>query len=126
MILKFRVISLKDSSKYLKNILERNEILRKQINLRHEIRNEFIIIGEEIIDGKEYFKVNQLDENTLSIFKKLDENGLSILEELDLATISWTIPKKEFRLNNTLYKELDISKQNLTLDLINDIKKLNN
>nr|UVX42522.1 MAG: hypothetical protein [Bacteriophage sp.] len=114
MILEFRVINLKDSSKYLKSMLERSEMLRKQNNLRHEMKNEFIIVGEEIVDGKEYFKVNQLNEH-----------GLSIFGELDLATISLTIPKEEFIWDGTLYTELDIPKENLTLDLIDDIKRLN-
>ncbi len=114
MLLEFRLISLKEESKYLAAMIRQTEMLRKQNNLRHEMRNEFIIVGEEVIDNKEYFKVNQLNENGLSIF------GGLYLDEIAL-----TIPKDDFMWDGTLYTELDIPKENLTLDLIDNIKRLN-
>ena len=114
MILEFRVMRIKDGSVWLESMIKGAEMLREKNNLRCEIKNEFIVVGEEKVNDIEYFKVNQLNKN-----------GLSIFAELDLATIALVVPKKEFIWDNITYTELDIPKKNLTVDLIADIKRLN-
>lgn len=114
MKLEFRLMKLKENSKFLEIMREQTEKLRANNNLRHEIKNEFIIVGERNIENEEYYKVNQLNEN-----------GLSTFGDLDLAFVSLTIPKKEFIWDGETFTVLDIPKKNLTVDLIDDIKRLN-
>lgn len=114
MKLEFRAVELKEDSKWLEKIKKQIEVLRANNNLRHEMRNEFIIVGEVNIENEEYYKVNQLNES-----------GLSTFGGLDLATIALTIPKKEFNWDGETFTILDIPKENLTVDVIDNIKRLN-
>lgn len=114
MLLEFRVVELKGNSNWLERMKKQTEMLKANNNLRHEMRNEFIIVGEERIENEEYYKVNQLNKN-----------GLCIFGGLDLSTISLTIPKKEFNWDGETFTRLDIPKENLTVDIIDDIKRLN-
>lgn len=114
MKLEFRSVELKEDSIWLERLKKQTESLRASNNLRHELTNEFIIVGEENIENEEYYKVNQLNEN-----------GLSIFGGLDLTTIALTIPKKEFKWDGETFTILEIPKENLTLDIVDDIKRLN-
>lgn len=114
MELEFRAVELKEDSKWLERMKKQTEILKANNNLRHEMSNEFIIVGEENIQNEEYYKVNQLNES-----------GLSIFGGLNLATIALSIPKKEFNWDGETFTIIDVPKENLTVDLIDDIKRLN-
>ena len=114
MILEFRVLSLKQNSKELQKMEERLSRLRNENNLRHEMKNEFIIVGEQTVDGKEYFKVNQLNKE-----------GLSLFPDIDIADVSLTVPKEELEWDGSLYTEIDIPKENLSVDTVDNILKLN-
>lgn len=114
MKLEFRAVELKEDSKWLKRMKKQTEMLKANNNLRHEMKNEFIIVGEESIENEEYYKVNQLNES-----------GLCIFGGLDLATISLSIPKREFKWDGETFTILDVPKESLTVDLIDDIKRLN-
>ena len=114
MELEFKAVELKEKSTWLEEILRRQTQLSKNNNPRFKMLNEFIIVGEENIDGEEYYKVNQLSET-----------GLSIFGGLDLATIALTIPKKEFDWDGQSFIVLDVPKENLNIDIVDNIKRLN-
>jgi len=48
---------------------------------KHNNLNEFIIVGEEIIDNKEYYKLHQLNEDGIRLLGglKIDEAAYSVL-----------------------------------------------
>lgn len=80
--------------------------------------NEFIIIGEEKIEDKDYFKVHQLTEK-----------GLVLVGGLPLDETAYSIEKAGLKpLNDGIgidYTEIDIPKEYLTMDLIETIQRLN-
>lgn len=92
--------------------------LFKLIN-KYDDTNEFIVVGEKIIEGKEYFKVHQLGKN-----------GLQLVGGLKLDELAYSIPKSEVKLLNDGdigidYTELDIPKEYLTMGIIENIQRLN-
>lgn len=112
MKLEFRLIKLKESSKLLARMKEHTEEVRD--NLRCEMLNEFIIVGEKYVKDVRHYKVNQLNEN-----------GLSIFGGLDLAAIALCVPQTEFEWDGETFIILDVPKENLTVNLIDDINRLN-
>lgn len=80
--------------------------------------NEFIIVGEEeLSEDYDCFKAHQLDDN-----------GLSLIGGLDIDEFSLLIPKKDLKIKKDvgiISCELDIPKEYLTLDIIDNIRKLN-
>ena len=107
MKLEFKVVSLGENTKTYKNL---KSCYDRIANPRHEFRNEFIIIGE---DG-EYFKALQLHEE-----------GLSLIGGLGLEDTAYLIPKKHFEWDEGLYTEIDIPKKHLSVDVIENIQRLN-
>ena len=107
MKLEFKLLSLKECSKYLKNLKNSYERIDNPI---HEFKNEFVVVGE----NEENYKVQQLHEQ-----------GMNVFSEIDIAFIALEIPKKEFKWDGNTYAEIDIPKKNLSLDTIDDIKRLN-
>lgn len=106
MLLEFKLLKINDENDFFKKISQFNK------------NNEFIMIGEETIEGKEYLKVIQLKDT-----------GLSLIDGLQLDTLALSIEKDEFRLSNdgigVDYSEFEIPKKYLTLDLIETIQRLN-
>ena len=106
MKLEFKVFSVKEDSVYLKSLKKSYE----RIEPLHEFKNEFIVVGE---NGKQY-KAQQLHEN-----------GMTVFGGMDIAFIALELPKEDFIWDGATYTEMDIPKKNLTLDTIDDIKRLN-
>lgn len=107
MNLNFRVVKLNEESKTFKNL---KSVYDRISNPRSKFINEFIIVGEE-------------DKNYKAL--QLNEAGLSLIGDFKLDFISLTIPKKDFWWDGTLYTELDIPKERLNIDIIENILRLN-
>jgi ADP-heptose:LPS heptosyltransferase len=107
MILEFKLFKLKEDSRLFKLI---NKITKL---------NEFIIVGEEKVEDKEYYKIHQLTENGLQLIGglPLDEVAYSV-EKSDL------IPTNEGGIGID-YTEIDVPKEYLNMDLIETIQRLN-
>lgn len=108
MDLDFKTFKIKEDSDYVK--------ILKQYNSK----NEFIKVGEMNKGDKTYCKMLQLDENGITLFGggglKLDEIALGIPQsELELTGDGVGVD----------YTTLDIPKKFLTMELIEDIQKLN-
>lgn len=110
MNLEFNIYKIKEDSSWY-------EVVKKYNGL-----NEFIVVGEEkdntFKDGKKYLKMLELDEN-----------GLTLFGDLKLDEMAYLIPESEIILagdgvgiESTV---LDISKNHLTMELIEDIQRLN-
>lgn len=81
--------------------------------------NEFIIVGEKVLGEEEYYQVQQLTETGLTVIGGLNIQELSALVlKSDLKTCGDKI--------STITIELDIPKEYLTMDIIEDIQRLNN
>lgn len=107
MKLEFKVVSLGEDTRTYKNL---KSCYDRTPNPRHEFKNEFIIIGED----EEYFKALQLHEE-----------GLSLIGGLGLEDTAYLIPKKHFEWDESLYTEMDIPKKYLSVDVIENIQRLN-
>ena len=104
MKLDFKLYKLKQSSKQCKQLV------------KSEVDNQFIIVGEDI--SLNCYNAHQLENNQIMLIGGLDivECALLIYKddlELDCDGISYCTC------------ELDIPKKNLTVDIIADIKRLN-
>ena len=110
MNLEFNIYKIKEDSSWY-------QIVKKYNGL-----NEFIVVGEEkdksFKDGKKYFKMLELDEN-----------GLTVFGDLKLDEMAYLIPESEIVLAGDGVgiesTELDIPKSHLTMDLIENIQRLN-
>lgn len=107
MKLEFKVVSLKEDTRAYQNL---KSCYDRIPNPRHEFRNEFIIIGED----EEYFKALQLHEE-----------GLSLIGGLGLEDTAYLMPKEHFEWDESLYTEIDIPKKHLSVDVIENIQRLN-
>ena len=103
----FRVVKLNEESKTFKSL---KSVYDRISNPRGKFINEFTIVGE---DGKNYKAL------------QLNETGLNLIGDFKLDYISLIIPKKDFWWDGTLYTELDIPKERLNVDLIDNIIRLN-
>lgn len=83
--------------------------------------NEFIIVGEQSFDkGRlECYKVHQLEK----------DGGLKLIAGIELDVLAYTIPKADLELKSVDigYEtvEIDIPKEYLTMDIIENIQRLN-
>jgi hypothetical protein len=106
MNLEFKIFKIKENSDYAR--------ILKQYNSK----NEFIKIGEMNDGDKTYCKMLQLDENGITLFGGLKPDEISL-----------GIPKEDLQLTGdgvgADYIALDIPKEYLTMELIEDIQKLN-
>ncbi|MBB6622050.1 hypothetical protein H7E67_01275 [Clostridium gasigenes] len=107
MKLEFRVVSLKEESKTFKNLKSSYD---KIANPSHKFVNEFIIVADE----EENYKTLQLHEE-----------GLSLISDFKLDFITYTMSKDDFAWDGTLYTELEIPKNRLTVEIIDNIQRLN-
>lgn len=110
MKLEFKVFKLKEESQSLKYIKNRIERLKKDGKLKYNLKNEFIIVGEE----NEYYKVQQLHEN-----------GLTLVDGLDIEELSLRLLKKELEWDGVTFTILDIPKKYLNIDIVDNIKIIN-
>lgn len=106
MLLKFNLFKINEDSKLFR-------LLKK-----YDKTNEFIVVGKEIIDRKEYLKVHQLGKK-----------GLCLLGGFKLDECAYSIPKDEIKPYGDGigidYVEMKIDKKYLSVDLIETIQNLN-
>ena len=115
MKINFKVLKLKESSKYYESLKRQYERAKASKNFSgRKSLNEFILVGSEIVDGEEWYKVHQLTDR-----------GLVLICDFNLDEIVLPIPKKEFTWDGDSFNEIDIPKKHLTVDIIENIKKLN-
>lgn len=78
--------------------------------------NEFIVVAEE----GEYYRVHQLDE----------QGGFSLVQGLSIVELAFYIKKKDLKLsdNGISYEviEVDVPKEYLNMDIVEEIQRLNN
>ncbi len=110
MILEFKVYKLREDSRmYKKLITDLNKINKL---------NEFIIVGEESL-GEDFdcYKVQQLETN-----------GITLIGGLLFDEMTFLIPKNELESKSNFgyeMQEFDITKEYLTLDIVENIQRLN-
>lgn len=107
MNLEFRIYQLKKDSRFYNSLIINGKDL-----------NEFIVVGEKDLGkGFDCFKVQQL-------YKK----GLQLIDGLKIDD-TYNILKKDLRLKGNSHDyetvELNIPKEYLTLDIVDNIKRLN-
>lgn len=108
MNLEFRTYQLKEGTKNYNKLIQKGKL-----------HNEFIVIGEENVKGYgECFKaLPSSDEGTKLLPVKLNEQAMTILkDELEL---------KKDDLPGIEMCEMNIPKKYLTVDIIEDIQRLN-
>jgi hypothetical protein len=108
MLLEFKTCQLKKGTKNYKQLIE---------NIK--LTNEFVVVGEENIkDYADCYKVLNAPEN------------MSLISALTLDEQAMRIPKDELELKKDDLpgyetQEIDISKEYLTLDIVENIQRLN-
>jgi len=111
MKLEFKLLKINDENRLFKQLSHFNK------------NNEFVAVGEETIEGKEYFKVIQLIDG------EDDSTGLKLIGGLKLDIVAYSIEKAELKPKGDGmgidYLELEIPKEYLTFKLIETIQRLN-
>lgn len=74
--------------------------------------NEFIIVGELMVDNEEYFMCHTITD------------GIKLIDGVNIQDFSYRLPKNYFK-KTGVSVEFDIPKKYLTLDIIEDIQRLN-
>ena len=97
MRLEFDLYKVEDMDEYLKSIIK---------------GNEFIIVGELMADNEEYFMCHTITD------------GIKLIDGVNIQDFSYRLPKNYFK-KTGVSVELDIPKKYLTLDIIEDIQRLN-
>jgi hypothetical protein len=106
MNLEFKVYQLKPESKMYKSMIERTNA-----------NNEFVIVGEEKFDTLDCYKAHQVENSSIPV-----------LADLKIDYFALFIAKNELELKGDMCCEIlefDIPKKNLTIDIIENIKRLN-
>jgi hypothetical protein len=103
MILEFREYQIKENTKSHEHIIKK---------LGEE--NEFIIVGEDGDNFKAY---------------SISKDGLAFVNGLTIADLAYIVPKTDIELlkdgGGTIWCEYDIPKMYLTMEIIEDIQRLN-
>lgn len=107
MKLEFKVVYLKDNSDSLRKLKKTFDRLP---NPRHKFSNEFIIVGE----NERYLKLLQLHED-----------GITLVADFPLDYVTYEIPKEDILWDGMLYTELNIPKDRLSVDIIENVIRLN-
>lgn len=107
MKLEFKVVNLKEHSESFKRLKKTFDRLP---NPRHKFSNEFIIVGEN--EGN--FKLLELHEE-----------GITLVADFQLDYVTYDVPKKDILWDGTLYAEFNIPKERLSIDIIDNIIRLN-
>lgn len=74
--------------------------------------NEFIVVGELMVGNREYFMCHPIKE------------GIKVIDDVNIQDFSFRLPKDKFEKTGESV-EFDIPKKYLTLDIIEDIQRLN-
>ncbi len=115
MKINFKVLKLKEGSKHYESLKRQYERAKSSNNFSgRKSLNEFILVGTEIVEGEEWYKVNQLTDR-----------GLVLIGDLKLDEIALSIPKEEFTWDGESFNEIDLPKKYLSVDLLDNIEKLN-
>lgn len=117
MELEFKAVKLNKDSIWLEKLqkYDNQDLKLGQVkDLKNEFNNEFIIVGEDEIKEEEYFKVHYITQN-----------GLVLFGGVDIVTMSLLIPKKEFVWDGESYTVIEVPKEFLNLDIVENIQKLN-
>lgn len=107
MKLEFKVVYLNEDSNLFKSLKKAFDRLP---NPRHKFSNEFIIVGEK--------------ENNLKLLQ-LHEEGITLIADFPLDYVCYEIPREDILWDGSLYTELDIPKNRLSVRIIDNIIKLN-
>lgn len=75
-------------------------------------KGEFIVVGELMVDNEEHFMCHPIKE------------GIKLIDGANIQDFSFRLPKNYFK-KTGVSVELDIPKKYLTLDIIEDIQRLN-
>ncbi|MCR1821271.1 hypothetical protein [Terrisporobacter muris] len=75
-------------------------------------KGEFIVVGELMVDNEEYFMCHTITD------------GIKLIDGVNIQDFSYRLPKNYFKKTGESV-ELDIPKNYLTLDIIEDIQRLN-
>lgn len=97
MKLEFDIYKVEDMDEYLKSIIK---------------GNEFIIVGEYVVDNEEYFMCHTITD------------GIKLIDGVNIQDFSYRLPKNYFK-KTVKSVTLDIPKKYLTLDIVEDIQRLN-
>lgn len=97
MKLEFDIYNVEDIGEYLRSIIK---------------GNEFIIVGECVGDNEEYFMCHTITD------------GLKLIDGVNIQDFSYRIPKNHFK-KTIKSVTLDIPKKYLTLNIVEDIQRLN-
>lgn len=97
MRLEFDLYKVEDMDEYLKSIIK---------------GNEFIVVGELTVDNEEYFMCHTITD------------GIKLIDGVNIQDFSFRLPKDKFEKTGESV-EFDIPKKYLTLDIIEDIQRLN-
>jgi hypothetical protein len=106
MILKFKTYQLKEGTKMYKDMVEKTNQ-----------PNDFIIVGEEMLGSLDCYKAHQIDDR-----------GICFIGGLKIDEFALFIEKKDLKLKDGLgceIQEFDIPKKYLTMDIIENIQRLN-
>ena len=76
--------------------------------------SEFIVVGKELIEDEEHY-----------LLQELKEDGLRLVKGLNIQMISYRIPKRFLVKKEFESVELDIPKDYLTMDIVEEIQELN-
>ena len=76
--------------------------------------SEFIVVGKELIEDEEHY-----------LLQELKEEGLRLVKGLNIQMISYRIPKRFLVKKEFETVELDIPKDYLSMDIVEDIQRLN-
>lgn len=106
MKLEFNILKINKGNKLFKQVSQYNK------------NNEFIVVGEEKIDGKEYLKIIQL------IKAEEGATALKLIGGLKLDQTAYSVEKTELKITDD-FIEYEIQKKYLTMGLIEKIQKLN-
>jgi hypothetical protein len=75
-------------------------------------KGEFIVVGELMVDNEEHFMCHPIKE------------GIKLIDDVNIQDFSYRLPKDKFEKTGESVT-LDIPKKYLTLDIIEDIQRLN-
>ena len=76
--------------------------------------SEFIVTGKELIEDEEHY-----------LLQELNEDGLRLVKGLNIQMTSYRIPKRFLVKKEFESVELDIPKDYLTMDIVEEIQELN-
>lgn len=107
MNLEFKILTLKEDSETFKKHKDNYDRLP---NPRCSFSNEFIVVGD---DDKCF--------ETLG----LTDKGLTLIADFKIDVCAYIMPKEDFEWDGSSYAVLDIPKERLSLEIIENIQRIN-